>query len=105
MRVTPLIGLQLLSMSHSNDSSVVFCYLRESHAAEHALRKVAFYNPYAADELSLVWGFLCNFGSSVDRFPDSYGDPDSSCLIWNVMRRCPHIVTGLRRAGFAGGWL
>jgi len=26
-------------------------------------------------------------------------------LIWNVMRRCPYIVTGLRRAGFRGGWL
>jgi hypothetical protein len=26
-------------------------------------------------------------------------------LLWNLMRRCPYIVTGLRRAGFAGGWL
>jgi hypothetical protein len=26
-------------------------------------------------------------------------------LIWSLMRRCPYIVTGLRRAGFAGGWL
>jgi hypothetical protein len=26
-------------------------------------------------------------------------------LIWNIMRRCPPIVTGLRRAGFVGGWL
>jgi len=26
-------------------------------------------------------------------------------LLWNVMRRCPYLVTGLRRAGFAGGWL
>ena len=26
-------------------------------------------------------------------------------LIWNIMRRCPAIVTGLRRAGFTGGWL
>ncbi len=28
-----------------------------------------------------------------------------SGLIWNLMRRCPPIVTGLRRAGFTGGWL
>ena len=28
-----------------------------------------------------------------------------SRLIWNLMRRCPHMVTGLRRAGFSGGWL
>ena len=26
-------------------------------------------------------------------------------LIWKVMRRNPHLVRGLRRAGFAGGWL
>ena len=26
-------------------------------------------------------------------------------LLWNLMRRCPYIVTGLRRAGFTGGWL
>ena len=26
-------------------------------------------------------------------------------LIWNVMRKNPHLVRGLRRAGFGGGWL
>jgi hypothetical protein len=25
--------------------------------------------------------------------------------IWSLMRRCPPIVAGLRRAGFTGGWL
>jgi hypothetical protein len=28
-----------------------------------------------------------------------------SGLIWRLMRQCPFIVTGLRRAGFTGGWL
>ena len=28
-----------------------------------------------------------------------------SGLIWRLMRQCPHIVKGLRRAGFRGGWL
>jgi hypothetical protein len=28
-----------------------------------------------------------------------------SQLIWNLMRRCPYIGNGLRRAGFTGGWL
>jgi hypothetical protein len=28
-----------------------------------------------------------------------------SGLIWGVMRRCPHLRRGLRRAGFANGWL
>ena len=26
-------------------------------------------------------------------------------LLWNIMRRCPPVVAGLRRAGFTGGWL
>jgi hypothetical protein len=28
-----------------------------------------------------------------------------SGLLWQLMRRCPYIVSGLRRAGFKGGWL
>jgi len=28
-----------------------------------------------------------------------------SGLVWRLMRQCPYIVTGLRRAGFTGGWL
>jgi hypothetical protein len=28
-----------------------------------------------------------------------------SGFIWRLMRQCPHIVNGLRRAGFSGGWL
>ena len=26
-------------------------------------------------------------------------------LLWDIMRRCQPIVNGLRKAGFAGGWL
>ena len=26
-------------------------------------------------------------------------------LIWQIMRRCPAVIAGLRRAGFTGGWL
>jgi hypothetical protein len=28
-----------------------------------------------------------------------------SQLIWQLMRQCPYLITGLRRAGFRGGWL
>jgi hypothetical protein len=28
-----------------------------------------------------------------------------SGLLWRLMRQCPYVVTGLRRAGFLGGWL
>ena len=26
-------------------------------------------------------------------------------MIWRLMRNCPCVTTGLRRAGFRGGWL
>ncbi len=26
-------------------------------------------------------------------------------LVWRLMRTCPYLVSGLRRAGFSGGWL
>ncbi len=28
-----------------------------------------------------------------------------SGLIWNISNKSPHIVAGLRNAGFKGGWL
>jgi hypothetical protein len=28
-----------------------------------------------------------------------------SGLVWRLMRNCPHLADGLRRAGFTGGWL
>ena len=28
-----------------------------------------------------------------------------NALIWNVMKKNPYIVQGLKRAGFTGGWL
>jgi hypothetical protein len=26
-------------------------------------------------------------------------------LIWNIMKKCVYVTSGLRRAGFTGGWL
>jgi len=28
-----------------------------------------------------------------------------SGLLWRLMRQCPYLIRGLRRAGFTGGWL
>jgi hypothetical protein len=28
-----------------------------------------------------------------------------SGLIWNIMKKCPHIIKGFKRAGFSDGWL
>ena len=26
-------------------------------------------------------------------------------FVWGLMRRCPYVIEGLRRANFRGGWL
>jgi hypothetical protein len=28
-----------------------------------------------------------------------------SGFLWNLMKKCPYVVSGLQRAGFKGGWL
>jgi hypothetical protein len=29
----------------------------------------------------------------------------NSALIWNITKKCPYIISGLKKAGFRGGWL
>lgn len=64
------------------------------------------FNPSFAVEDSPTgfWVTPCHFG--IDQGPvilmiENY----RTGLLWNIMRRCPPIVAGLRRAGFSGGWL
>lgn len=50
------------------------------------------------------WSSLCHFGINL-------GPVVVMCenfrtgLLWRLMRQCPYLVTGLRRAGFQNGWL
>jgi hypothetical protein len=46
------------------------------------------------------WHFGINQGPIVLMIENYQTD-----LIWRLMRSCPYIVEGLRRAGFSGGWL
>jgi hypothetical protein len=70
------------------------------------------------------YGFKASFNPT---YPGAYGNPHGwvspwhfglnegptvlmienyrTGLLWQLMRRCPYIVGGLRRAGFDGGWL
>jgi hypothetical protein len=73
-------------------------------------------------EITHVYGFKCSYnptfnsGNSKGWVSKGYYGLDQgpivmmienyrSGLIWRLMRRCPFIVDGLRRAGFRGGWL
>ena len=46
------------------------------------------------------WHFGLNEGPIVTMIENYESD-----LVWKLMRRCPHVVNGLRAAGFTGGWL
>jgi hypothetical protein len=76
--------------------------------------------PHMENEYGLVCSFNPTFPSrgsgrsgwiSKDHFALDQGpvilmiENYRSGLIWRLMRNCPYVVTGLRRAGFMGGWL
>ncbi len=67
---------------------------------------VASYNPtYPVTTASLhawvsPWIFGLNEGPILIMIENYQSE-----LIWRIIQRCPHIVNGLRRAGFHGGWL
>jgi hypothetical protein len=73
-------------------------------------------------EMTSKYGFKCSFNptfstaSSKEWISKGYYGLDQGPIVlmienyrteflWKLMRRCPYIIEGLRRAGFAGGWL
>ena len=83
-------------------------------ACEHAYPEIkvsygfaASFNPTYSDAASggpPVWVCQVHFG--LNQGPNVMMIENyRSGLIWRLMRRCPYLVTGLRRAGFVNGWL
>jgi hypothetical protein len=67
--------------------------------------KPSFNQTFREDDSPIGW-WVTPYFFGVDQGPvtlmiENY----RSGLVWNVMRRCPYLVAGLRRAGFTGGWL
>ena len=71
-----------------------------------------------------AYGFKATFNASIDQKPGQsplwispfhFGinqgpvllmiENHRTRLIWNLMRQCPYLLSGLGRAGFSGGWL
>jgi hypothetical protein len=66
--------------------------------------KATFNQTFPVEGSDLGWVSPYHFG--IDQGPiilmiDNY----RTGLLWRLMRQCPYLVTGLRRAGFTGGWL
>jgi hypothetical protein len=77
-------------------------HLEEPHAYGFKATFNATYPVPSGNEYGWVssWNFGLNQGPIVLMIENH-----RSGLIWDLMRRCPYIVEGLRRAGFRGGWL
>ncbi|MFN2420224.1 MAG: glucoamylase family protein [Gemmatimonadota bacterium] len=72
-------------------------------------------------EMTSTYGFKCSFNPTFSKgrqgwISKGYYGLDQGPIVlmienhltgfvWELMRRCPYIVTGLERAGFRGGWL
>jgi len=93
------------------------------YAPEIVLPALAHFNE-AYPEMTSKYGFKCSFNPTFTSGKRSargwiskgyYGldqgpivlmiENYRSGLVWRLMRQCPYIVRGLRRAGFTGGWL
>jgi hypothetical protein len=57
-------------------------------------------NPQSPAGWVSPWHYGLNLGPIVLMIENHLGG-----MIWNLMRGSPYVVDGLRRAGFAGGWL
>lgn len=67
--------------------------------------KPSFNQTFAVEESPTGW-WITPYHFGIDQGPvvlmiENY----RSGLIWDIMRRCPAGIAGLRRAGFTGGWL
>ncbi|MBA3941561.1 MAG: Tat pathway signal protein, partial [Sphingopyxis sp.] len=62
--------------------------------------------PSRSGTVDPVRGWVANDYLGIDQGPIlAMMENHRSGLVWKVMRKNPHIVRGLKRIGFAGGWL
>ena len=73
---------------------------------EHPYGLEATFNPTFYEESSRKCGWLSPWHYGINEGPivlmiENY----RSQLLWQLMRQCPYLTAGLRRAGYSGGWL
>jgi hypothetical protein len=73
-------------------------------AEEHGYK--ASFNPTFPAEPESEYGWVSPYHFGINQGPIvSMIENFRSGFLWALMRQCPYLVTGLRRAGFTGGWL
>ena len=81
-------------------------YTRYQRAGDHQYGFKATFNPTFPDPGGLPNGWVSPWHFGINEGPivtmiENY----KSGLVWQLMRACPYLVSGLRAAGFTGGWL
>ena len=66
----------------------------------------ATFNPTYPDKSGNPYGWVSPWHYGINQGPiNPMIENYRTGLLWRLMRDCPYVVTGLRRAGFTGGWL
>jgi hypothetical protein len=66
----------------------------------------ATFNPTYPDKSGNPYGWVSPWHYGINQGPiNPMIENYRTGLVWRLMRDCPYVVTGLRRAGFTGGWL
>jgi hypothetical protein len=66
----------------------------------------ATFNPTYPDKSGNPYGWVSPWHYGINQGPiNPMIENYRTGLLWRLMRSCPYVVTGLRRAGFTGGWL
>jgi hypothetical protein len=67
---------------------------------------VGSFNPTHPSQSGDASGWVCRVHFALNQAPNiSMIENHRSGLVWRLVRRCPYVVAGLRRAGFRNGWL
>jgi len=73
---------------------------------EHPYGLEATFNPTFPDESGRGCGWLSRWHYGINEGPIVLMiENHRTDFLWRLMRACPYLVEGLRRAGFSGGWL
>jgi hypothetical protein len=66
----------------------------------------ATFNPTYPDKSGNPYGWVSPWHYGINQGPiNPMIENHRTGLLWRLMRGCPYVITGLRRAGFTGGWL
>ena len=88
--VLPALGYYLENYPHITNEYGLVCSFNPTFRDRSSKRSVWISDRHFALDQGPVLLMIENFRSG---------------MVWRLMRRCPYIVEGLRRAGFTGGWL